>query len=167
MMASGVFQALYGLAEYFGGSHRIFGWKNIYYPTAAFGTFVNRNHYSAFLEMMLALSIGYLLARADFFAMKPNLSLREKLVWFGQERLQKTIIAGIVPVILGVGIVFSWSRSGVFVFLASLLTMIVLASWAGKRGAESAGRKAAEKGAEKRGRAASSGPFSRGSSGSP
>ena len=139
MMASGVFQALYGLAEYFGGSHRIFGWKNIYYPTAAFGTFVNRNHYSAFLEMMLALSIGYLLARADFFAMKPNLSLREKLVWFGQERLQKTIIAGIVPVILGVGIVFSWSRSGVFVFLASLLTMIVLASWAGKRGAESGG----------------------------
>jgi O-antigen ligase len=139
MMASGVFQALYGLGEYFGGSHRIFGWKNIYYPTAAFGTFVNRNHYSAFLEMMLALSIGYLLARADFFAMKPDLSLREKLVWFGQERLQKTIIAGIVPVILGVGIVFSWSRSGVFVFLASLLTMIVLASWAGKRGAESGG----------------------------
>jgi O-antigen ligase len=139
MMASGVFQALYGLAEYFGGSHRIFGWKNIYYPTAAFGTFVNRNHYSAFLEMVLALSIGYLLARADFFAMKPNLSLREKLAWFGQERLQKTIIAGIVPVLLGVGIVFSWSRSGVFVFLASLLTMIVLASWAGKRGAESGG----------------------------
>jgi tetratricopeptide (TPR) repeat protein len=132
MMASGVFQALYGLAEYFGGSHRIFGWKNIYYPTAAFGTFVNRNHYSAFLEMVLALSIGYLLARADFFAMEPGLSLREKLVWFGQERLQKTIIAGIIPIILGVGIVFSWSRSGVFVFLASLLTMIVLVSWSGK-----------------------------------
>ena len=141
MMASGVFQALYGLAEYFGGTHRIFGWKNVYYPSAAFGTFVNRNHYSAFLEMMLALSIGYLLARADFFALKPGLSLREKLVWFGQERLQKTIIAGIVPVVLGVGIIFSWSRSGVFVFLAALLTMLVLVSWAGKRGAENGGRR--------------------------
>jgi len=70
MVASGMFQALYGLAEYFGKTHRIFGWKNIHYPGTAFGTFINRNHYSAFLEMLLALSIGYLLARADFFAMK-------------------------------------------------------------------------------------------------
>ena len=131
MMASGVFQAFYGLAEYFGGSHMIFGWKNIYYHESAFGTFVNRNHYSAFLEMMLALSIGHLLARADFFEMKRGLSLKEKILWFGQERLQKTIIAAIVPVVLGVGIVFSWSRTGVFVFLAALLTMIILVSWAG------------------------------------
>ena len=70
MVASGMFQSLYGLSEYFGKTYRIFGWKNIHYPGTAFGTFVNRNHYSAFLEMLLALSIGFLLARADFFAMK-------------------------------------------------------------------------------------------------
>lgn len=131
MMAAGVFESLYGLEEYFGGTYRIFGWKNIYYGGNAFGTFVNRNHFSAILEMVLALSIGYLLARADFFSMKKGLSLREKIVWFGQERLQKTIIAGIVPVILGVGIVFSRSRSGVFIFLTSLLIMIIFISLSG------------------------------------
>jgi len=133
MMAAGVFESLYGLEEYFGGTYRIFGWKNIYYQGNAFGTFVNRNHFSGFLEMILALSIGYLLARADFFSMKRGLSLREKIVWFGQERLQKTIIAGIVPVILGVGIVFSRSRSGVFIFLTSLLIMIIFISLSGGR----------------------------------
>lgn len=147
MMAAGVFESLYGLEEYFGGTYRIFAWKNIYYQGNAFGTFVNRNHFSGFLEMILALSIGYLLARADFFSMKRGLSLREKIVWFGQERLQKTIIAGIVPVILGVGIIFSWSRSGVFVFLAALLTMIVLVSWSGKRRVESNGKREAADGA--------------------
>jgi len=101
--------------------------------------------------MILALSIGYLLARADFFSMKRGLSLREKTVWFAQERLQKTIIAGIVPVILGVGIVFSRSRSGVFVFLASLLTMIVLVSWAGKRREGSSGGRDGEAADEARG----------------
>ncbi|MGA2585543.1 MAG: O-antigen ligase family protein [Candidatus Aminicenantales bacterium] len=133
MLAVGVFESLYGLEEYFGGTFRIFGWKNIYYSGNAFGTFVNRNHFSGFLEMILALSIGYLLARADFFSMMRGLSLREKIVWFGQEKLQKTIIAGIIPVILGVGIVFSRSRSGIFIFLASLLIMIVFISLSGGR----------------------------------
>jgi O-antigen ligase len=133
MLAVGVFQSLYGLEEYFGGTYRIFGWKNIYYSGNAFGTFVNRNHFSGFLEMILALSIGYLLARANFFSMERGLSLREKIIWFGQEQLQKTIIAGIVPVILGVGIIFSRSRSGIFIFLASLLIMIVFISLSGGR----------------------------------
>ena len=133
MLATGVFESLYGLEEYFGGTFRIFGWKNIYYSGNAFGTFVNRNHFSGFLEMILALSIGYLLARADFFSMKRGLSLREKIVWFGQEQLQETIIAGIIPVILGVGIVFSRSQSGNFIFLASLLIMIVFISLSGGR----------------------------------
>jgi O-antigen ligase len=133
MLAVGVFESLYGLEEYFGGTFRIFGWKNIYYSGNAFGTFVNRNHFSGFLEMLLALSIGYLLARADFFSMMRGLSLREKIVWFGQEKLQKTIIASIIPVILGVGIVFSRSRSGIFIFLASLLIMIVFISLSGGR----------------------------------
>jgi O-antigen ligase len=131
MLATGVFESLYGLEEYFGGTYRIFAWKNIYYSGNAFGTFVNRNHFSGFLEMLLALSIGYLLARADFFSMMRGLSLREKIVWFGQERLQKTIIAGIIPVILGIGIIFSRSRSGIFIFLASLLIMIVFISLSG------------------------------------
>ncbi len=131
MMAAGLFESLYGLEEYFGGTYRIFGWKNTYYAGNAFGTFVNRNHFSAFLEMVLALSVGYLLARADFFSLKKGLSLREKIVWFGHERFQKTIIAGIAPVILGVGIVFSKSRSGVIIFLMSLLLMIIFISLGG------------------------------------
>ena len=64
------------------------------------------------------------------------MSLREKILWFGQERLQKTIIAAVPPVIMGVGIIFSWSRTGVFVFLMALLTMIVLVTWAGRGGAD-------------------------------
>ncbi len=133
MMAAGVFEALYGLEELFGGTSRIFGWKNRYYAGSAFGTFVNRNHFSAFLEMILPLCLGYVLARADFFSMEKGLTLRQKILWFGQERLQKTIAVGVIPVIMGLGIVFSYSRSGVFVLIASILFMIALSSLAPNR----------------------------------
>jgi len=62
---------------------------NRYYSGSAFGTFVNRDHYSAFLEMIFPLSLGYFLARADYFSLPPGLSLRQKMAWFGQEKLQK------------------------------------------------------------------------------
>ncbi|MDP2915311.1 MAG: O-antigen ligase family protein [Candidatus Aminicenantes bacterium] len=134
MMAGAVFQSLYGLAEFFGGTHRIFGWKNVYYYDSAFGTFVNRNHFAGFLEMTLLISIGCLLAKADFFALKKGLSIRDKILWFSHERLQKTILFGIAPVIIGIGLFFSRSRGGVFNFFVSILFMITAISWTGKRG---------------------------------
>lgn len=136
MIAGAVFQSLYGLEEYFGGTHRIWGWKNIFYPDSAFGTFVNRNHFAGFLEMVLPVSIGYLLAKADFFSLRKGLTFKEKILWFGQERLQKTIIYSIAPIMIGIGLAFSRSRTGVFLFLVSIFLMIIAISAAGKKNAD-------------------------------
>jgi len=131
ILASGLFQAFYGLAEYFGGTGQIFGYKNITGRGAAFGTFINRDHYSGFLEMIFPLCVGYLLAKADFFSMKKGLSLRQKIVWFSQEKLQKVIILGFVSVILGAGLFFSLSRSGVIILVITFFLMMTAVS-AGK-----------------------------------
>jgi O-antigen ligase len=117
-------QALYGLAEYFSGSGRIFGWKNIYNPGSAFGTFVNRNHFSGFLEMCLPLSIGYLLIKTGIF-WRGDFSL-EKKAPPGRKRLPRTILLGALPVMLGIGIFYSRSRSGIISFLASIFFMFIV-----------------------------------------
>ena len=136
ILASGLFQAFYGLAEYFGGTDRIFNYQNVTGRGSAFGTFINRDHYSGFLEMIFPLCIGYLLAKADFFSMKKGLSLRQKIVWFSQEKLQKVFILGVVAVILGVGLFFSRSRSGVIILVITFFLMMT---------ALSAGRKSKSK----------------------
>jgi len=133
MMAGAIFQSFYGLEEYFGGTHRIWGWKNIFNLDSAFGTFVNRNHFAGFLEMLLPLSIGYLLAKANFLSLRKGLTFKEKILWFGQERLQKTIIYSIAPIIIGIGLAFSRSRTGVFLFLVSIFLMTIAISAAGKK----------------------------------
>ncbi|MCX6578541.1 MAG: O-antigen ligase family protein [Candidatus Aminicenantes bacterium] len=130
IILSGIFQAVYGLTELWGGTSRIFGWTNKWNQGSAFGTFVNRDHFSAFLEMIFPLSLGYLLAGADFFAMKKGLSFREKILWFGQERLQKSIIVGTAASILGVALLFSRCRAGVIIFFVSIFIMLMILSMA-------------------------------------
>jgi len=131
MMAGAIFQAFYGLAEYFSGANSIFGFKNSWYVGSATGTFINRNHFSAFLEMVFALSVGYLLAKADFFSLKKGVPLKQKILWFGQERLQKVIIFGLITILIGIGIFFSRSRGGILSFFGTSFLMIISLSIAG------------------------------------
>ena len=133
LFAAACFQSFYGLAEFFGGTQRIFGFQREAYIDSATGTFINRNHFAGFLEMIFPISVGYLLARASFFAMNRGGSFKERILWFSQERLQKAIVFGIIPILIGVGIFFSRSRTGVFLFFASIFLMIVALSGAGGR----------------------------------
>jgi O-antigen ligase len=133
LFAAACFQSFYGLAEFFGGSQRIFGFQREAYIDSVTGTFINRNHFAGYLEMIFPIAVGYLLARAGFFAAKRGGSFKERILWWSQERLQKAIVFGIVPVLIGVGIFFSRSRTGIFLFFASIFLMAVALSGAGGR----------------------------------
>ena len=135
LFAAACFQAFYGLAEFFGGTQRIFGFQREAYIDSVTGTFINRNHFAGILEMIFPLSVGYLLARASFFAAKRGGSFKERILWFSQERLQKAVIFGIVPVLIGLGIFFSRSRTGIFLFFASIFLMVIALSGAGGKAA--------------------------------
>jgi len=147
LFAAACFQSFYGLAEFFGGTQRIFGFQREAYIDSATGTFINRNHFAGFLEMIFPVSVGYLLARASFFTMKRGGSFKERILWFSQERLQKTVVFGIIPVLIGVGIFFSRSRTGIFLFFASIFLMVVALSGAGGRRPEAAEGPGGERGA--------------------
>jgi len=136
LFAGACFQSFYGLAEFFGGTRRIFGFQRDAYMDSATGTFINRNHFAGFLEMIFPVSMGYLLARASFFTMKRGGSLKERILWFSQERLQKAVVFGIIPILIGVGIFFSRSRTGIFLFFASIFLMAVALSGVSGRRAE-------------------------------
>lgn len=141
MLAAGLFQAIYGLAEYLSGTGRIFGYTNIWGRGSAFGTFINRDHYAGFLEMIFPLSLGYLLAGANFFALKRGVSWRQKIVWFSQERLQQTILLAALTTVLGVGLLFSRSRTGVIIFVVIFFLMMLALSMGAKEKGEERGRK--------------------------
>jgi O-antigen ligase len=130
ILVAALFQSFYGMAEVFSGHEAILGRAKKYNIGSVTGTYVNRNHLAGFLEMAFPLSLGYLLVKARYFAMEKGLSLRQKILWFGQESLQWTFLLGLAPVFIGVGLVFSKSRSGIMVLaVTAILTIIAAASW--------------------------------------
>lgn len=64
IILSGAFQALYGLFEQKSGRQHIFGYAKRAYTESATGTFINPNHFAAYLVMGLALILGAFLYRA-------------------------------------------------------------------------------------------------------
>lgn len=142
IIGSALFQAFYGMAETFSGSEMIFGRPKRYGLGSVTGTFVNRNHFAGFLEMAFPLSLGYLLVKARYFQMERGLSLRQKVLWFGQESLQWTFLYGLAPVFIGVGLVFSKSRSGVMILLLTIfLAGLAAAAWRGLSEEEAGARR--------------------------
>jgi O-antigen ligase len=129
MIGSALFQAFYGMAETFSGNEMIFG-RVKRGDGSVTGTFFNRNHFAGFMEMIFPLSLGYLLVKARYFAMEKGLSIRQRILWFGQESLQWTLLLGLVPAFIGVGLVFSKSRSGIMVLVVTaVLAAAATASW--------------------------------------
>lgn len=130
VLASALFQAIYGMAETFSGHETIFGRPKRYSLGSVTGTFINRNHLAGLLEMVFPLSLGYLLVKARYFAMEKGMSLRRRFLWFSQESLQWTSLLGLVPVFIGVGLIFSRSRSGIMILaVTAVLFMAAAASW--------------------------------------
>jgi O-antigen ligase len=136
LFAAACFQSFYGLAEFFGGTRRIFGFQRVAYLNSPTGTFINRNHFTGFLGMVFPVSLGFLLAKASFFVMKRGGSFKERILWFNQERLQKAVAFGVVPIMIGVGMFFS--LTGIFIFFVSIFLMVAALYGTGGRRPEGA-----------------------------
>lgn len=123
LVGSGVFQALYGLFELTRDEPRILFFRKMFSPESVTGTFVNRNHFSGYLEIIIPLAVGLAIARMNLltFGIK---GFREKiLLWTSKGVLSNILILAAV-VVLALGVVFSNSRSGLAVLLFTLFLFL-------------------------------------------
>jgi O-antigen ligase len=120
LIGSGVFQALYGLFELTRANPRLLFYKKIFSPDSVTGTFVNRNHLSGYLEMIVPLAVGLAIARMNLLTFGVR-GFREKIMlWTSKGVLENILImAGIV--IMSLGIVLSNSRSGLAVLVFTMV----------------------------------------------
>jgi O-antigen ligase len=125
LIAMGVFEAFYGLFELYSKSPRILFYKKVYGLDSVSGTFVNRNHFSGYLEMIIPLAVGLIIARIDFFSFT-GVSWREKILRLSERGLAKNLLVFCGTVLMGIAIVFSKSRSGVFILVFTFILFIGL-----------------------------------------
>lgn len=125
LLGMGVFQAFYGLFELSSKSPRLLFYKKIYGLEDVTGTFVNRNHLSGYLEMVIALALGLIISRIGVFSFS-RLSRREKLLRLSEKGLSMNILFGLGVVLMAMAIIFSHSRSGTVVLVLEFLLFLGL-----------------------------------------
>lgn len=122
LIISGLFQSVYGLYELTRSSPRILFYPKIFSPDALTGTFVNRNHLSAYLEMIIPLAIGLLISRLNLFSGGAR-TLRERILLWSAQGAAKNFIILTSVVVMGFGIILANSRSGLVVLAFSFIML--------------------------------------------
>jgi O-antigen ligase len=135
LVALGTFEALYGLVQYLTGWQKIFGYVKKYNLEEATGTYINRNHFAGFLEMVIPFGVALLLyenAKLPRTVM-PGRKARVKRV-LGDGRLSRIGLWLFAATMMVAGLFLSLSRMGIISALASLAVMAAFSGLQRKAG---------------------------------
>jgi O-antigen ligase len=122
IVAIGLFESLYGMLEYFSGRQHIFFYKKSTSFSVS-GTFVNKNHFAGYMEMVIPLTFSILFVRLE----ERSQTSSKKLVRFFQEKYMKVLLLSFLLAIMIAAILLSGSRGGVVSFIGGILCLIILA----------------------------------------
>ncbi len=129
IIASGLFQALYGSLMTLSGVEYTFFLKKEDYLGVATGTFINRNHLAGYLVICLSLGLGMMIA-----SLKANSKSWKGLIrHFFEAILSQKVILRISLVIMVAALVMTHSRMGNTAFFASMAIIGTLAILLKKR----------------------------------
>ncbi len=116
LIGMGIFQALYGLFELYNKSPRILFYEKMYHLDSVTGTFVNRNHFSGYMEMIIPLAIGLAIARIDLPSLM-ELRWRERILRLSEKGQAMSFLVSSGIVVMALAVIFSRSRSGLFLLV--------------------------------------------------
>ncbi|MBP7868174.1 MAG: O-antigen ligase family protein [Acidobacteria bacterium] len=123
----GLFQASFGLLQYFGVFPQFLPDGTDRAIQCASGTYVNRDHFSGLLEMCIPVLLGL---AYTYFATRilpeiPYVTTRISEAFF-HHRTPLFLLLIFLAAIMGLGVVFSLSRSGIFCLTATVVFLAVL-----------------------------------------
>lgn len=116
LIGCGVFQAVYGIYALAAPSPRILFYAKTFSLDSVTGTFVNRSHFSGYLEMIVPLAIGLAIARMNLFSVSVK-NLRERIVLMMSQGVAANLLVAAGIVVMSLGVLLSNSRSGLVVLV--------------------------------------------------
>lgn len=122
----GAAEAFYGFLQYLGGWQTIFFYTKKYDLFEATGTYINRNHYAGFLEMVIPFCLAlasYEFARLSKYKPRNGWNLKQLSI---QERFPQAVFWLAATILLFAALAFSKSRMGIIASSASILGMIIV-----------------------------------------
>src|SRR6267154_1004964 len=133
LVSLGVFEALYGLIQYLTGWQQIFAYVKKYYLEEATGTYINRNHFAGFLEMILPFAVVLTLRGTRLLFQNPSSRTATLRKIASRTELLSLVFWFFLAILLFVALVLSRSRMGIISALVSILAILTLDGTASMR----------------------------------
>jgi O-antigen ligase len=119
----GVLVALIGIVQKPLYSGAIYGLWDLELGRMPFGPFVNRNHFAGWMIMVLPLTLALLAAGVDRGMRGLRPGWRYRVLWFSSPEASQLVLLAAAAVVMALSVMLTMSRSGISVFLLSLLVM--------------------------------------------
>jgi O-antigen ligase len=115
--------AIIGIVQKYTAPKKIYGFRDASYASP-FGPYVNRNHFAGYMEMVVPLTLGFLLSRFKFLSFR-----EENLKTYISSRdaeISKSLLLTFIIVITSSSILLSLSRGGTIGLFLSLMLFFVI-----------------------------------------
>jgi len=126
-MLVGVGCGVYGIGQWLTGLREMLGADLWRAGLRAGGPFGNSNHYALFMEMLLLVSLGWMGARLAGTRPRGRRESGRRRARMAQEDRARQFLGGLGIVAMGLGLVFSLSRSGITSAVAGCVAFVLLA----------------------------------------
>ena len=120
LVISGFLMAVFALIQSFTGTNSIYGFHRPRMGGTIFGPFSNRNHFAAYMNMMLGLTLALLPLRSRSFSAYGPGSWRETISRLSIKEVNQTLLLGFCGVIIGSAVFLSLSRGAIASLAAAL-----------------------------------------------
>src|SRR6267154_2383845 len=127
IVSLGVFEALYGMIQYLTGWQQIFTYVKKYYLEEATGTYINRNHFAGFLEMILPFAMVLALRWTHLLSRNTSGEAGTFRKIVARTELVSVVFWLFLAILISAALVLSRSRMGIISALVSLVAILALA----------------------------------------
>jgi O-antigen ligase len=117
---SGFVMVVFALAQKLSGTSDIYWFHQPRFGGDIFGPFTNRNHFAAYINMTLGVTLGLLLPLTQRSSFRALSTWREKLVWLSTAKGSRMTLLGFATALMAAAVCVSLSRGAMTSLVAAL-----------------------------------------------
>ena len=120
IMAVGFLLAIFGIIQNFTWNGRLYWVRELTQGGNPFGPYVNRNHFSGYMEMVIPLTVATVMVSAQGQSVR-RMTWRDRLLRWGSPEANRSMLLFFIALVMVAALLLCGSRTGLYSFIGSMI----------------------------------------------